>query len=344
MAITDDIVKTLKDPTPLYAVAGTADLAAEKLQQVPALIERIRAEAPERFEKIRNTDPKVLQDRVAAQAKDAQTKVTEALGSVELDLKKIGESVQDFALQGVGRAAEAAVKVQETYGTLAERGKGAVGDLARRGGRRDRGDRRGGRARPAPGRRRVHLHPHGGRLGLRAGEEARREEGPRQEAGGQAGRVVRAAQRTGRARGACPARCACGTDTVAATVSRASGRLGHTDEKAVGDVLVTGFFGVVALVSWGLFLFALFAFIDAAVRREDAYRAADKKTKLFWLIVLGLAALVMKFFSIFDFLPAFGLVAVIVYMVDVRPALKQISGGGRRGGSSSDGPYGPFRR
>ncbi|MEU3461648.1 hypothetical protein ABZ721_17105 [Streptomyces sp. NPDC006733] len=126
MAITDDIVKTLKDPTPLYAVAGTADLAAEKLQRVPALIEKIRAEAPERIEKIRNTDPKVIQDRVAAQAKDAQTKVTEALGSVELDLKKIGESVQDFALQGVGRAAEAAVKVQETYGTLAERGKGAV--------------------------------------------------------------------------------------------------------------------------------------------------------------------------------------------------------------------------
>lgn len=126
MAITDDIVKTLKDPTPLYAVAGTADLAAEKLQRVPALIEKIRAEAPERFEKIRNTDTKVFQDRVTAQAKEAQTKVTEAFGSVELDLKKIGESVQDFALQGVGRAAEAAVKVQETYGTLAERGKGAV--------------------------------------------------------------------------------------------------------------------------------------------------------------------------------------------------------------------------
>lgn len=126
MAITDDIVKTLKDPTPLYAVAGTADLAAEELQKVPALIEKIRAEAPQRFDKIRNTDPKVIQDRVTARAKDAQTKVTQALSTVELDLKKIGESVQDFALQGVGRAAEAAVKVQETYGTLAERGKGAV--------------------------------------------------------------------------------------------------------------------------------------------------------------------------------------------------------------------------
>lgn len=123
--------------------------------------------------------------------------------------------------------------------------------------------------------------------------------------------------------------------------------LGHTD-KAVDGVLITGFFGVLALLSWGLFLFALFAFIDSAIRREDAYRAADKKTKPFWLIVLGLSAVVMKFFSIFSFLPVIGLVAVIVYMVDVRPALKQISGGGRGGrrggGSSSDGPYGPFRR
>ncbi|WP_198357937.1 DUF2516 family protein [Streptomyces fildesensis] len=113
-------------------------------------------------------------------------------------------------------------------------------------------------------------------------------------------------------------------------------------------MLITGFFGVLALLSWGLFLFALFAFIDSAIRREDTYRAADKKTKPFWLIVLGLAAVVMKFFSIFSFLPVIGLIAVIVYMVDVRPALKQVSGGGRGGrrggGSSSDGPYGPFSR
>jgi O-antigen ligase len=118
----------------------------------------------------------------------------------------------------------------------------------------------------------------------------------------------------------------------------------------VDGVLVQGFFGILGLVSWALFAFALFAFIDAAIRRNDAYRAADKNNKGFWLIILGIAAIVMKLFSIFSFLPILGLIAVIVYTVDVRPALKQVSGGGGGrwggggGGSSSDGPYGPYNR
>jgi heparin binding hemagglutinin HbhA len=126
MAITDDIVKTLKDPTPLYALAGTADLAAEKLKEVPPLIEKLRTEAPERIEKVKGTDPKAVQEKVTAQAKDAQAKVGEMLGAIELDARKLRDSAQDFALQQIGRAAEYAVKARETYDDLAERGKGAV--------------------------------------------------------------------------------------------------------------------------------------------------------------------------------------------------------------------------
>jgi polyhydroxyalkanoate synthesis regulator phasin len=133
MTITDDIVKGLRNPTPLYAVAGTADLAAEKLREVPALIVKIREQAPERIEKLRATDPKVVQERVTAQAKDAQARLNETFGELDLkelrelrDLRRLGESVQGFALQGVGRAAEYAVKARETYDELAERGKGAV--------------------------------------------------------------------------------------------------------------------------------------------------------------------------------------------------------------------------
>ncbi|MFC0602710.1 DUF2516 family protein [Streptomyces palmae] len=111
-------------------------------------------------------------------------------------------------------------------------------------------------------------------------------------------------------------------------------------------MLVFGFWGVVGLISLALGLFALAAFIDAALHREDAFRAADKNTKGFWLIILGLSAVVMKLFSILSFLPVIGLIATIVYFVDVRPALQQVSGGrGGRGGrrpSSSDGPYGPY--
>ncbi|MBO0512557.1 DUF2516 family protein [Streptomyces beijiangensis] len=112
-------------------------------------------------------------------------------------------------------------------------------------------------------------------------------------------------------------------------------------------MLMQGFFGFMSLLSWALIIFSGFAFVDAAIRREDAYRAADKKTKPFWLIILGIAFAVMWLFPIMSFLPIIGLVATIVYMVDVRPAVRQITGGGsgrggRGGGSSSDGPYGPY--
>ncbi|QNP63976.1 DUF2516 family protein [Streptomyces genisteinicus] len=89
---------------------------------------------------------------------------------------------------------------------------------------------------------------------------------------------------------------------------------------------------------------SLTALVMAAVAREDAYRAAGKKTKSFWLIILGLAAVVnlVPWLSML-FLSIAGLIAAIVFFVDVRPALQQVSGGGRRrGGSSSDGPYGPY--
>ncbi|MDW4907862.1 DUF2516 family protein [Streptomyces sp. ADMS] len=106
-----------------------------------------------------------------------------------------------------------------------------------------------------------------------------------------------------------------------------------------------GFAGFLWLLSVALILFSGFALIDAATRREDAYRAADKKTKPFWLIVLALAFVVNLIFNILSFLPIIGLIATIVYMVDVRPALRGLPGDGRSrrsGGSSSDGPYGPY--
>lgn len=103
-----------------------------------------------------------------------------------------------------------------------------------------------------------------------------------------------------------------------------------------------GFLGILKILLMALAAFGLF---DAAIRREDAFRAADKQNKVFWLIILGLALVVSYLFSIFMFLPVIGAIASIVYIVDVRPALKQVSGGrgwGGRRGSSSDGPYGPY--
>lgn len=79
---------------------------------------------------MRNADPKLVQDKVTSQAKEAQTtvqsKVTEVLGSLDTDLKKLGETAQDLALRGVGMAAEYAVRARETYEKVAERGEQSV--------------------------------------------------------------------------------------------------------------------------------------------------------------------------------------------------------------------------
>ncbi|MEU6392875.1 hypothetical protein [Streptomyces sp. NPDC046939] len=130
MAIKDDLRKTFSDPTPLYFAAGTAELAFQQAKKVPQLVEQLRAEAPARFEAVRNTDPKDVQDKAAARAKEAQAVVTskfsEFVATLDTDLKKLTESAQDLALRGVGLAAEAAVKAREAYEKVAEHGEEAV--------------------------------------------------------------------------------------------------------------------------------------------------------------------------------------------------------------------------
>ncbi|MGC4986286.1 MULTISPECIES: hypothetical protein [unclassified Streptomyces] len=130
MAITDDIRKAATDPTPLYFLAGTADLAVQQAKKVPGIVEQIRAEAPGRIDTVKNIDPNAVQEKATARAKEAQetlqAKVTEFLGTLDTDLKKFGESAQDFALRGVGVAAEYAVKARETYEKVAEHGEQTV--------------------------------------------------------------------------------------------------------------------------------------------------------------------------------------------------------------------------
>ncbi|MGD3110146.1 DUF2516 family protein [Streptomyces sp. YGL11-2] len=111
-------------------------------------------------------------------------------------------------------------------------------------------------------------------------------------------------------------------------------------------MLIYGFQSILSWVQLALGVFAAVMLVDAAVRREDAYRAASKQNKGMWLIFLGLATALLFLLPLMSFLPIIGVIAVIVYTVDVRPALRGVTGGGRGprrgGGSSSDGPYGPY--
>jgi hypothetical protein len=106
-------------------------------------------------------------------------------------------------------------------------------------------------------------------------------------------------------------------------------------------VLLEAFGSFLQLLYLAMLVLAVVALVFAVTAREDAYRAADKQKKSFWLIILGITVFVNLVIPIL-FLQIAGVIASIVFMVDVRPAIKAVSGSGRRGGSSSDGPYGPY--
>ncbi|MCE7080275.1 DUF2516 family protein [Streptomyces sp. ST2-7A] len=110
-------------------------------------------------------------------------------------------------------------------------------------------------------------------------------------------------------------------------------------------MLLQGFSSLMSLVYLGLLVLSIFALVHAVMQREDAFRAADKKTKPFWLVILGVSVAVQLFVPGFLLLTLAGTIAAIVYIVDVRPAIAAVGGaggGGRGGWSSSDGPYGPY--
>jgi lysylphosphatidylglycerol synthetase-like protein (DUF2156 family) len=84
----------------------------------------------------------------------------------------------------------------------------------------------------------------------------------------------------------------------------------------------------------------VFAFVHALKTRPDAFVAAGKRTKQFWMAVTGVAIL-LGFVSLggLGLFAIIGVVAAGVYLADVRPAVETVQG---RGNNSHQGPYGPW--
>lgn len=82
-----------------------------------------------------------------------------------------------------------------------------------------------------------------------------------------------------------------------------------------------------------------FAFVDALTRPTEAYPAAGKLTKVAWCAILGigLAVGILLPGSVIGLFNLAGLVAAILYLVDVRPAVREIGKPGR-----NQGPYGSW--
>ena len=80
---------------------------------------------------------------------------------------------------------------------------------------------------------------------------------------------------------------------------------------------------------WGVLALTVWAFVDALIRPAGGFVAAGKLTKPGWAAITGLAALIIFWQGPMSFLGLPAVIAAVVYLVDVRPAVKGL----RRGNS-----------
>jgi hypothetical protein len=73
----------------------------------------------------------------------------------------------------------------------------------------------------------------------------------------------------------------------------------------------------------------VYTLVHAVRQRSDAFTAVDKLTKPKWLAIIVAATLLMAWRGPIDFFGIFGVVAVGVYLADVRPKVDEIQRGPR---------------
>jgi hypothetical protein len=99
--------------------------------------------------------------------------------------------------------------------------------------------------------------------------------------------------------------------------------------------------GLISLVIWVALLgIKVFALIDALRYTNNQYVSAGKRSRTLWLVLTGLSLAFHLITNVLDLVSLAGTIASIVYLVDVRPALQQVSG--RGGNRNNMGPYGPW--
>lgn len=98
---------------------------------------------------------------------------------------------------------------------------------------------------------------------------------------------------------------------------------------------------VMLVISVAVFAMMVVALVDCVRTRPDAFVAAGKRTKNFWLVVTGLAVLI-GFVHVgrpFGIINLVAIVGAAVYLTDVRPAVRSLRG---TGDQRRMGPYGPW--
>ena len=92
------------------------------------------------------------------------------------------------------------------------------------------------------------------------------------------------------------------------------------------------------VLAWGMFAMWVWAFGDCLTRKAAAFPAVDKLTKPAWLAIIAISTLLGTLTATpFDYaatpMSIIALVATVVaavYLADVRPAVREITGGSGR--------------
>jgi uncharacterized protein DUF2516 len=84
-------------------------------------------------------------------------------------------------------------------------------------------------------------------------------------------------------------------------------------------------------LGWFLLALRVWAFVDCLIRKTAAFPAAGKLTKPAWVLLNGFSLVIGALLRAnpINFLSLAFLVVSLVYLADVRPAVREVSGGSR---------------
>lgn len=77
---------------------------------------------------------------------------------------------------------------------------------------------------------------------------------------------------------------------------------------------------------WAALVFGVVALVHAIRQRSDAFPAVDRLTKPVWLGIIVVATIVLVLTGPISLLGIIGIVAIGIYMADVRPKVDAIQG------------------